>query len=48
MPIREETQTYSLNCDKCGSVFQSSEAFPDSPICDECSKREEIIQRLYH
>ncbi len=32
-------QTYSLNCDKCGGVFQSEEGFPNPQLCPTCPKR---------
>ena len=30
------TQTYSLNCDKCGKVFESKLAFPEPQLCLAC------------
>jgi hypothetical protein len=27
---------YTLNCDKCGEPFKSSEAFPDPQLCPKC------------
>lgn len=28
--------TYMLNCDNCGSVFESGEAFPERDLCPRC------------
>ena len=28
---------YSLNCDKCGEVFRSKDAFPAPQLCPKCS-----------
>lgn len=30
-------QTYSLNCEKCGKVFESKLVFPESQLCQSCS-----------
>lgn len=28
--------TYMLNCDNCGSVFESEDAFPERHLCPRC------------
>jgi len=34
---------YTLNCDKCGEIFYSSDAFPSPQICPICSKPDETL-----
>ena len=36
----EVRQTYTLNCDGCGGVFENSSAFPQPQLCPECLKPE--------
>ncbi len=38
-----EKEIYSLNCDLCGMVFDSTIAFPVPQVCDACKIRLEAL-----
>ena len=40
-------QTYTLNCDQCGGVYQSIEAFPGAQLCGNCTIRAKAINEVF-
>ncbi len=41
--LNKSDKQYHLNCDKCGDLFWSNEAFPKTQLCQKCEENETIL-----